>query len=188
MLNGMSRIRRTVITVGVAVAATLGGSVAANAINSAGTWNSQSSPLSVTHYSSKAWAAGSAYISNGSNGTRIYNQGTHKFTDADNHRPYLTATSEWNAGSCRDVTPTVQYRGVSVGGSTSCAREFYDGKDFARADGVAYTTSKWTAFPNKSAAPNAGSDRGRAKVQLCIDVPWRADKCTGASYSTADSF
>lgn len=188
MLNEVNRVRRAVIVAGVALASILGGSVAANAIDTPGTWNSQSRPLEVTHYSSTASAAGSAYISNGSNGTRIYNRGTHKFTDADNHRPYLQATSEWNAGTCRDMSSTVQYRGVQVGGSSTCARVFYDGANFARAEGVAYTTSTWKAFPTKSARPNSGSDRGRAKVQLCIDVPWRTDKCTGHSYSTADSF
>lgn len=188
MLTGKNRIRRTVIAVSVAVAATLGGSVAANAINSPGTWNTQSSPLKVTHYSSTAQAAGSAYISNGSNGTRIYNQGTHKFTDADNHRPYLKAQSEWNSGDCRDMSVTVQYKGVSVSASSGCAKNFYPGNSFPRADGVTYTTSSWKSFPTKSAAPNRGSDRGRAMVQLCIDVPWRTDKCTGASFSTPDSY
>ena len=188
MRNESGRTRRVVLSVFVALAATLGGSVAANAINSPGVWNTQASPLYLTSYGSKAWAAGSAYVSNGSNGTRIYNTGTHKFTDADNHRPYLKATSEWNAGTCASSSTTVVYKGVEVGASSSCAQSFYDGKDYGRADGVAYTTSTWKSFTTQSAAPNAGSDRGRSKVQLCIDIPWRVDACTGSSYSAADSF
>src|SRR5690606_35635115 len=56
MRNESGRTRRVVLSVFVALAATLGGSVAANAINSPGVWNTQASPLYLTSYGSKAWA------------------------------------------------------------------------------------------------------------------------------------
>lgn len=179
---------RAIAALVIATLTTIAAFTAAQAYNSPGTWNTQSRPLHLTSYSSEAWAAGSASIYNGSNGTRIYNKGTHKFTDADNHRPYLSGTSEWNAGTCANYSPTIAYKGVEVGASTSCAKSFYDGANFSRADGVTYTTSSWKAFATRSAVPNSGSDRGRAKIRLCLDIPLRPDGCTSYSYSPSDSF
>lgn len=188
MTKNLKRLRGITAALVIAVAATLGGSTAAQAYNVTGWWNVKSDPLYKAYSGSKAWAAGSAYIKNSTDGTRIYNTGSNKFTDADNHRPYVEGVSEWNAGTCRALTTTVTYNGVGVAASKPCARTFYDGNKFDRANGVTYTTQTWTALPSRSAKPNSGSDRGRVKVKLCIDVPIHFDSCTGYSYSPADSY
>lgn len=131
---------------------------------------------------------GAVKASTGSNGTKLTNYGWNQFVDADNHRAFLKGTSEWNAGTCRSYSIEVTIKAVAVAASLSCAQTFYDGADFSRADGLNYTKQAWTAFPNRQASPNSGSDRGRAKVHLCIDIPLKPDVCSDASYSSSDTF
>ena len=164
------------------------GAGAADAYNTAGSWNTSASPLKVTGYGSTAQAYGSAWIYNGSSGTRVYTSANYKFTDGDNHQPFLEGTSEWNAGTCGLEGVTVQVKGVAVGASATCAAVFYDGQNFSRVNGSTSNVTAWTALGSMSAAPNSGSDRGRAVVRLCLDIPLRYDPCTGYSYSPADTF
>lgn len=176
-----------IVTVAAGVSGGLMASTA-SAYNTASYWNQSGSPLVKTGYGSTAQAYGYVKIANGANGTKINNYGWNKFVDADNHRAYLSASSEWNAGSCASYSVEVSYKGVAVAASSSCANAFYDGADFPRADGLNYTSGAWTAFPTTQAGPNGGSDRGRANVHLCIDIPVRVDPCTDSSLSASDSF
>ena len=180
--------RKTLATLAVTVLTVIGGASAANAYNTPGSWNTSATPLTLTSYGSTAKAYGSASIYNGTNGTRIYTSAKHTFFDADNHQPFLDGTSEWNAGTCGLESITIQLKGVAVGASASCAAVFNDGANFGRSNGSTSNVSAWTAMPAMSAAPNSGSDRGRAVVKLCLDIPWRTDPCTGSSYSPADTF
>lgn len=160
----------------------------AQAYNTASYWNTSSSPLVASGYGSKAQTYGYIKIFNGSSGTRMYNYSWNKFIDADNHQSYLSATSQFNAGSCANLSVQVVYKGVSVGGSSNCAKQFYDRTKFPRSTGLNYTKNTWVAMPTVSVGVHSGADRGRAKVQACIDIPLRVDKCSGVSYSSADSW
>jgi hypothetical protein len=160
----------------------------AQAYNHYGYWNQSSSPLVKSGYGSTAKAYGKSKIFNGSDGTKLYNYAWNKFTDADNHRAYLTGVSQWNSGSCRNSGVGVTIYGVSVNSSTNCSATYFDGKKFDRANGLNHTNNTWTAMPTRTAAPTNGSDRGRAKVKLCIDIPFRTDPCTGDSISAFDTY
>jgi hypothetical protein len=188
MWGRFRQLRRAIIVVLVAALASVGTAATAQAFNSPSWWAPASVPLVASGYGSKAWAAGTARMTYTSGGTRLYNTGQYKFHNGDNHRPYLVGSSEWNAGYCRNYSATVAYKGVAVASSSACQRAFYDGQDFSRVDGVGSTTAKWTTFSVRTAAPNAGSDRGRARVRVCIDIPLRSDVCSGTAYSQADSF
>lgn len=181
----MRRLAAVVLVAMTAAGLTAG---AAQAINTASYWNTSSNPLIKKGYGSTASAYGYIKMERGSNGLRMYSYAWNKFTDADNHKAYLTGTSEYNSGSCGSFTPEVTYKGVAVGASSNCARSFYDGPNFSRADGLNYTRNTWTAFPTRSVGYNAGSDRGRGVFKLCIDIPARLDVCTGTVPSTLDSF
>jgi hypothetical protein len=157
------------------------------AYNTASYWNTSGTPLETSSYGSTAKAYGYIKIYNGSNGTRLYSYAWNKFTDADNHRAYIQGVSQFNAGTCRALTATVTYKGVSVASSASCSQQFYDYSEF-RSDGLNYTRNVWTQMPNKNTGVHSGADRGRARVKLCIDIPWRTDSCTGQSYSASDSW
>lgn len=187
-MKKFSILKRVLAMLVVATAAGASLAAPAQAYNHYEYWNKSSSPLVKSGYGSTAKAYGKSRIFNGSDGTKIYNYAWNKFTDADNHRAYLEGTSEWNAGSCRNYSATVTIYAVAVASSTSCSREYYDGANFSRANGLNYTKSSWTAMPTRGAAPNSGSDRGRAKVKLCIDIPWRTDPCTGYSMRGFDTF
>lgn len=188
MTRTPSVLRTTLAAFAVAAVSAVLGATAAQAYNTPGYWNASSSPLQVSGYGSTASAYGYAKVFNGSSGTAIYNYGYHKFTDGDDHRPYLGGSSQWNAGSCGLEGVTVGYKGVQVGASASCASVFYDGNNLPRQDGSTSTVTAWTAFPTVSAKPPSGSDRGRVEVKLCLDIPWRLDVCVGYSYSPADSY
>lgn len=79
------------------------------------------------------------------------------------------------------------FKGVEVGSSYSCAASFYDYASF-RQNGLNYTRSSWTRMAGWNGGVHSGADRGRVWVKLAIDVPWRTDPKTGASYSAPDSW
>lgn len=182
-------LKRRVVTA-IALAALVMGSFAgtATALDNVGYWNKSATPLVVTGYGSTARAYGYYTIKNGSNGTRAYNYAWNKFVDGDNHKAYLLAESWFNAGSCRSESSSVRIYGVDVSSSSNCAQQFYHYRDFGRADGLNKTVSTWTAMPTRSTGFKEGADRGKALVKLCIDIPWRTDKCTGKSNSAFDTF
>ncbi|MFV0633795.1 hypothetical protein [Demequina sp.] len=126
-------------------------------------------------------------IYNGDAGLRLYHYSKYKFSQGDDHVPYFLGTSEWNAGTCGGMGLTIRVKGVEVGASGSCAATFYEGADLPRATGKSDgTTSRQLLI--KSAKPNTGSDRGRARVRVCIDVPLKFDPCSGQFISAADTF
>lgn len=133
-------------------------------------------------------AYGYAKIFNGSNGTKLYTYSWNKFTDGDNHQAYVQGFSEWNAGECRSSSTTTTIYGVSVSSTSTCSKVVYDGAAINRANGLNYTKSAWTAMPTRTSSPNQGADRGRANVELCIDVPWRTDPCSDYSISPMDTY
>ncbi len=181
-------IRRAALMLLLTALAVVGAAGAATAYNTPSYWNKSGTPLYKASYGSKVSAYGYVKMFNGSSGTRLYNYSYYKFTQADNHVPYLKGTSQRNSGRCGGLTGTVRFKGVSVGAGSTCANIFYGGANFARAVGSANGNAAWKALPTKSVAPNGGSDRGRGVFNLCLDVPLRADPCTGKSYSVADSF
>ena len=160
----------------------------AQAYNHPGYWNTSTSPLVKSGYGSTAKAYGYAKIFNGSNGTKLYTYSWNKFTDGDNHQAYVQGFSEWNAGECRSTSTTVTIYGVSVSSTSTCTKVTFDGAAISRANGLNYTKSSWTAMPTRTSSPNSGADRGRANVQVCIDVPWRTDPCTDHSISPMDTY
>lgn len=158
-----------------------------HAYNTASYWNTSASPLVTTGYGSTAKAYGYIYVYNGSNGTRLYHKAWNRFIDADNHRAYISVTTQYNAGSCRNDSATVSYKGVQVSSSSSCSGQFFD-HGGGRIDGLNYTSSSWIAMPTMNYGVHGGADRGRVEDVLCIAVPWRFDPCGGASYSSSDSW
>lgn len=183
----MSLKRRAILIVATASLGAMLASTSASAYNSVSYWNVSSTPLKVSGQGSSAQAYGYIKIFNGSSGTRMYSYAANKFTDADNHRAYITGETQYNAGTCRSEGTTVVVKGIEVSSSTSCARQFYD-KDGYRIDGLNYTTSSWTQMPYKNWNVDGGADRGRLVVNLAIDVPWRSDPVSGPSYSAADTW
>lgn len=143
----------------------------AQAYNTASYWNRSASPLIVNGYGSTAQAYGYIKIVNGGQGTRMHNYAWNKFKDADNHQAYIKAISQFNSGSCANVSAQVTFKGVKVGASTSCARVFYSRSNFPRSTGLSYTRSTWVAMPVTNVGVHPGADRGRAQVKLCIDIP-----------------
>ena len=188
-LTTISSLRRALL--GLLCALLLGGVAfagTAHAINTNSYWNSKSVPLKVTGHGSTAKAYGFVKVFHSSNGTKLGSYGYNTFTDADNHRAYTHAISQFNAGTCSTHTATVAYKGVQVSSSSNCWAQFADATVLGRADGLNYTTSAWVSLPGRSVPVHRGADQGRARVRLCIDIPWRSDPCTGYSYSATDSW
>ncbi|WP_432457140.1 hypothetical protein [Cellulomonas iranensis] len=186
MKTGLS-IRRAALVVAVALAAGTAAALPAAAYNTPSYWNTAGAPLQVSGYGSTARAYGYIKIFNGSNGTRLHSYAWNKFTDADNHAAYLNGKSQFNAGTCREVSVTIGYKGVQVAAGAACAQTFYDGEGF-RQDGLNYTTNSWVQMANKSTGVHSGADRGRAAVRMAIDIPLRPDVESGPSYSDDDSW
>lgn len=180
------RARFFVVGLGASIAG-LAGAASAQAYNSPSYWNVSSTPLKVSGYGSTAQAYGYIKIFNGSSGTRMYGYAWNKFVDGDNHRAYLNGATQFNAGTCSSSSSTVIYKGAEVSNSSSCTFQFAD-NEYIRVDGLNYTSSTWIQMPNKSWGVHSGSDRGRLKVNLNIDIPWRSDPAVGPSYSSSDSF
>jgi hypothetical protein len=182
----MSRLRKILIACAVPVSLIVT-ATPAWAYNTPSYWNTSSTPLVASGYGSTARSYGYIKIFNGSNGTRLYSYAWNKFTDADNHRAYLAGRTQFNAGTCSTSSVQVSFKGVSVGGSSSCAQQFYDKDNFTQG-GLNYTSSTWTAMPTTNHAVVSGADRGRAVVRMSIDIPLRPDVQSGESYSSADSW
>lgn len=182
----MSRLRKILIACAVPASLVIA-ATPAWAYNTPSYWNTSSYPLTASGYGSTAKSYGYIKIFNGTNGTRLYNYAWNRFTDADNHRAYLDGTTQFNAGTCSTSSFQVSFKGVSVGGSSSCAQQFYDKDDFTQW-GLNYTTSTWTSMPTTNHAVASGADRGRAAIRMAIDIPLRYDVYSGTSYSSADSW
>jgi hypothetical protein len=168
----------------------LTGAIAASpafAYNTPSYWNVSGTPLVVSGYGSTAQGYGYIKIFNGSNGTRMYSYAWNKFVDGDNHMAYVDGTTQYNAGTCAASSTTVVFKNVEVAASSSCAYQFYSLELF-RQNGLNYTNSSWTAVPTGNYGVHYGADRGRAAIQMSIDVPWRVDPSSGTSYSSADSW
>lgn len=185
MRHAGSLRRATILALTVAVSGVL--ATPALAYNSASYWNRSGTPLVVSGYGSTARGYGYIKIFNGSNGTRMYAYAWNKFTDADNHAAYLSAKTQYNAGTCRSESKTVLFKGVEVGSSTSCTQQFYDHGSFTQY-GLNYTSSSWVQMSSANAAVHGGADRGRAAVTLKLDIPLKPDVVSGTSYSAADSW
>lgn len=177
--------RTTVLALTVAVSGLL--ATPALAYNTPSYWNQSGTPLVVSGYGSTARGYGYIKIYNGSNGTRMYAYAWNKFTDADNHAAFLSASTQYNAGTCRSESSTVIFKGVEVGSSSSCTQQFFSYGSF-RQNGLNYTSSSWIQMSNANAGVDGGADRGRAAVQLKLDIPLKPDVASGTSYSAADSW
>lgn len=184
----MNALRRIVLALLLTAGCATFTATAAAAYNTTNWWNTSATPLEKSGYGSTAKAYGHIKIFNGSNGTRMYSYSWNKFTDGDNHRAYTTGKTQYNAGTCRNYSLTIGYKGVEVAASSSCKNQFYD-KDSFRNNGLNYTqNSSWTKMATQSFAVHDKADRGRLAVYLAIDVPWKRDPISGVSYSTDDSW
>jgi len=183
----MKLVGRIVLAGASMVIAGLAAASPALAYNTPSYWNVSSTPLVITGYGSTANAYGYISIYNGSNGTRMTSYAYDRFIDGDNHMAYITTLAQYNAGSCSSQTSTIYVKGAEVSSSSQCAQQFYDAGTI-RQNGLNYTQWSWAGMQLGSFGVNNGADRGRVRVELSIDVPFRTDPSSGGSYSTADTW
>jgi len=173
MRHTKSRTRRAADGALVMLAATtlvvVAGS-AAEAKNEYHYWNSDSNTLKVDGYGSHAQAYGQWRLADGSNGTRSWLDARTYYTNADNHKVYDTLTTQTNCKSTPDGTSCGTYLNLA-----SKETEHYN------------VAGSWK-WLYASTEVDGISNSARAKVAVCIDVPWQTDPCSGASYAGPSSY
>jgi hypothetical protein len=144
----------------------------ANAREKVSWW--RTTAVSVSGYGSTGYGYGSFKVTNypmNGSGTRAEVHGRIRINNADNHRVYLTNNFQSNAGNC--VAPTY----------TSCSQSWYH---HATVDSTKVQDSSYrNTYP--SVAADSGASYMRARVKVCLDIPWRTDPCTGYYNSDGDS-
>lgn len=130
------------------------------------TWNSSTTPLTVTGYGSTGKAYGDWNISTGTDGTRYRTGANLYLINADNHKVYAKTDNYANSGSC--IAPDY----------TSCSQTFYY---YNSSETTHYNVSKaWKKY-NSSNTVDPRSDYHRAYIRVKLDVPWKADPSSSPS-------
>ncbi|GAB1640189.1 hypothetical protein [Krasilnikovia sp. MM14-A1259] len=135
-------------------------------------WNSSSAPLTVKGYGSTAKGYGKWRVVDNSQGTRSYTSGYYWYANADNHKKYGAMVSQSNAGVC--YAP--QY--------TSCTAAYYNAGS-AESTHSNVTGGQWLDF---STAAAFNGNYARAAEQVCLDVPFRSDPCSGYTYTQGEPY
>lgn len=152
-------------TAAVAVLILMGYSSSALALS----WNSAATPLTVTGYGSTGKGHGTWTISTGTDGTRYRTSASLYLINADNHKVYAKTSNYSNSGVC--FAPDY----------TSCQQSFYLHNT---SETTHYNVAKtWKTF-SSSAAVNGTADYHRAAINVKLDVPWKADPSSGATWTT----
>lgn len=129
------------------------------------TWNSSTSPLTVTGYGSTGKGYGSWTISTGTDGTRFRTSAKQWINNADNHAVYVDTENWTTAGSC--IQPDY----------TSCKQDYY----LYNYSKTGQTTQKSWVSKSSSASVDPRASYGRARVRVKLSVPWRTDPSSGAT-------
>lgn len=170
-MNGKTRsikARRVVATVAVVVAAVGAVPGAAHAMNKVRTWNSQSTPLTVSDYGSTGKAYGTWKIYNSSNGTRSHASAYSKLKNAHNHEVYIELNTQVNAGYCTTVSKYL-----------TCTQKYWS---HASDESDHHASSSYVYKP-ASTGVAGDADYARGRVKTFLDIPLRFDPETDWSYS-----
>lgn len=130
-------------------------------------WNSSSQPLTVTGYGSTGEGYGTWFISTGSDGTRYRATSYMRINNADDHEVYSHIRNWTSAGFCyapEFLSCTVDY---SVYNSMQSGRHdysFYVGR-------------------SSSAPLHGAAEYHRAEVKMRLDIPWRSDPSSTATWT-----
>lgn len=185
---GVRLSRAVTLSAVVALALGLGMPASAMALDKASSWATSSNPLIETSYSSSGYGQGTWRISRTSDGTKSLSTGYLKVKAADDYDAYYSMRSQYNAGRCNsgfslglDIVGT----GGAFGVNYSCTEAFYNYGGAAESPKVGQTV--WTSA-KASADVDPSANIGRARVQVCLGVPFRIDPCTGYNYTGADTY
>lgn len=174
--------------VATVVAAVLAAPLSAVALNSSSSWAISSNPLIESSYSSHGYGYGSWKITRTSDGTKSYATGYLKVGATDDYDVYYSMKSQFNSGRCVNgfsLGVDIFGTGGAFGMNYSCTEAFYNSSGWSESTKVPYTTyTRRTA--HRDVDPTASI--GRARIHVCLGVPWRIDPCTGYNYSGADTY
>jgi hypothetical protein len=132
------------------------------------TWNSKSSPLTVTGYGSTGWGYGTWKASTSTDGTRSRLAATLKYSNADNHKVFAKLNTWVNAGVC------------ITAGYLDCTASYYP---YWSADTPRHNVAGVWKTMYASTQLDPGADYARGVIQVKLDIPWRGDPGSGYTFT-----
>lgn len=181
--------RRSLQASALLVASSLMFPAATWALNNASTWAREKNPLYARGYGSTGHGYGFWSVVRTGDGTVSRATGT-TFLDfnADNHRIFFSTQSQSNAGRCRAGTSLAfdfMGTGGAYGESYSCTQDFFDYESEVQSEHHQRRLGKAGVT---ASAVNPNGSVMRARVKVCLDIPWRPDPCSGWNFSGADRY
>ncbi|WP_353647662.1 hypothetical protein ABLG96_12220 [Nakamurella sp. A5-74] len=136
-------------------------------------WNSRANPLTVSGYGSTGYSYGRFRVADSSAGTRAFDDGWVKLSNADNHRVYITQATLVNSGSC--IAPSF----------LSCTQQYYV-QDRAESPHD-NRTGAWLSAKSSTGVDDV-ADYARGAMRTCLDIPLRTDPCSGQTLTAGTQY